>query len=66
MPKTITSNEQATYLALFATDADAIEFETQALSIGDEFMPEAARTVRDGGDATPGYWIWLASQVEVA
>lgn len=40
-----------------------VETENQILSIGDEFLPELARRVRDGGEATPEYWEWLRGQV---
>lgn len=40
-----------------------IETENQILSVGDEFLPPFARTVRDGGEATPEYHAWLAAQV---
>lgn len=39
------------------------ETENQILSIGDEFLPECARRVRDGGEPTDEYRAWLANQV---
>ena len=53
------------FFAQFSTVADAIEAENQALSIGAEFLPECARTVLAGGDATSEYYAWLISQTSV-
>lgn len=50
------------FLDCFLTEAEAVEFENQALSIGDAFLPVYARQVRDGGGATTQYWEWLISQ----
>ncbi len=61
----MTATNRDSYLALFPTTSDAIEFENAALSIGREFLPSAAQTVLDGGEATPCYWTWLIEQVEV-
>lgn len=36
--------------------------QTAILSVGSEFLPEHARTVRDGGEPTEEYWAWLAEQ----
>lgn len=56
-----------TYLAKFRTVSDAVEFEEQALSVGDEFLPAEARNVRDeGGPGSPVYWAWLCAQVDQA
>jgi hypothetical protein len=52
------------FLAQFSTVAEAVEAENQALSIGAEFLPECARTVLDGGDATAEYYAWLIGQCE--
>ena len=49
---------------LFMTSQVDTETENQILSIGDEFLPECARAVRDGGEATPEYHEWLCGQVE--
>lgn len=49
-------------------DTDAIEFENQVLSIGSEFLPKFARSVRDGykNAATSEYYGWLTDQLEEA
>jgi hypothetical protein len=60
---TITTRMQ--FLAQFSTVAEAVEAENQALSIGAEFLPECARTVLAGGDATSEYYAWLISQTSV-
>jgi len=52
------------FLALVGSLAQAVEYETQVLSIGDGFLPTVARQVRDGGKPTPAYWAWLAEQWE--
>lgn len=53
------------YRRLFANAHQAILFEEQTLAIGDEFLPECAITVREGGEATEEYWQWLIEQAEV-
>lgn len=52
------------FVKLFQGPLAATEFENQVLSIGNAFLPPCARTVRDGGEATPQYWEWLISQTE--
>lgn len=39
------------------------EQETAILSIGSEFLPPCARSVRDGGAAGLAYWEWLLEQM---
>lgn len=56
---TATRNE---FLAQFTCASDAIEFESQALSIGSEFLPECAVEVIYGGEPTAAYWSWLIEQ----
>jgi hypothetical protein len=51
------------FLACFNSTAAAVEFENQALSVGEEFLPVPARRVLDGGKATPEYWAWLIDQI---
>lgn len=43
----------------------AIEFENDALSIGDEFLPPFAITARQfpSTEPAPRYWSWLAGQL---
>lgn len=55
------------YNQLFTTPDAAIEHEQSVLSIGDEFLPEEARQVRDGQVTEPSsdYWDFLASQIEL-
>ena len=50
------------FLAQFDCTSDALEFESQALSIGSEFLPECAAEVLDGGEPTAAYWSWLIEQ----
>lgn len=50
------------FIALAGTTAAAVEFENRALSIGNEFLPEHARRVRDGDEPSPEYWAWLSEQ----
>jgi hypothetical protein len=52
------------FTSRFKNAQEVQDFETRALSIGNEFLPECARTVRDGGDPTPAYWTWLCGQVD--
>lgn len=57
---------EADFLAQFRTQNDAIAFEDQALSIGDQFLPAFARAVRDGDAGyipAPEYWDWLCAQL---
>ena len=58
----MTTTTRTQFLAQFSTVAEAIEAENQALSIGSEFLPECARTVLAGGDATAEYYAWLVDQ----
>ncbi len=53
---------KALYIDCFPSLAAAVEFEASVLSIGSEYLPAFARTVRDGGAATAEYWDWLLSQ----
>jgi len=46
--------------------SDLYAEETAILSVGDEFLPEIARIVRDGGSPTPLYWEWMADQTVTA
>lgn len=50
------------YVGMFSNRADAIEFENQVLSVGDEFLPEFAIAVRDGEEPSAEYWQWLKDQ----
>ena len=43
---------------------DAVDFETQVLTIGRSLLPECAIAVLDGGEDTPEYWDWLISQFD--
>lgn len=61
----MTYTTRTQFLAQFSTVAEAIEAENQALSIGAEFLPECARTVLAGGDATAEYYAWLINQTAV-
>lgn len=60
----------ADYAGLFASDADAIAYEHETLSIGEEFLPDCAVAVLRGGlqgaDPWPPaeYWVWLSEQVQ--
>ena len=49
-----------------ASLSERIAFESAALSIGDELLPDFARSVRDGAEATAEYWSWLLDQWEKA
>lgn len=49
--------------ACFNSATERCEFEAQVLSVGSECLPECARTVRDGGDASDSYYDFLFSQV---
>lgn len=57
-------HSEETFRDLFASSVEATEFETQALSIGREFLPPCALAVLDGKLATSEYWAWLEGQVE--
>lgn len=53
------------YLSRFKNIAAAVKFEDSVLSIGDEFLPEIARAVRDGHALPNGeYWQFLISQID--
>jgi hypothetical protein len=47
----------------FQSASERMSFENDALSIGTEYLPECARTVRDGGEATEAYYEWLVEQL---
>ena len=49
--------------ACFGSATERHNFEAQVLSVGSEYLPECARTVRDGGDASDSYYDFLLSQV---
>jgi len=49
--------------ACFGSADERCEFEAHVLSVGSEYLPECARTVRDGGDASDSYYDFLLSQV---
>lgn len=49
--------------AAYLAEGGTIEFEAQCLSIANEFLPEFARTVRDGGEGSDRYWSWLLEQL---
>jgi hypothetical protein len=51
----------------FQSAAERVSFENDVLSIGREFLPECARAVLDGGEATEAYYEFLLGQfVEAA
>jgi hypothetical protein len=52
------------YLALFPSTQAAMAHEEACLSIASEFRPACADLVLTGAEPTPGYWAWLASQIE--
>lgn len=58
------------YLSKFPTLAEAVEFEEQSLSIGDEYLPSAALDVIKAHDegreftTSSDYWAWLTDEVE--
>ncbi len=60
------------YLSKFPSLAEAVEFEEQCLSIGDEHLPPAALEVvqahADGREftASSDYWAWLTDEVETS
>jgi hypothetical protein len=63
----MTMSSRNSYLSQFATLSAAAEFEAQCLAIGDEFLPQIAKQVRDGQvQAGPAmaYWDWLIAQHE--
>lgn len=57
---------EKSFIELAGNAAIAKEFEDQALSIGDEFLPEIARRVRDrdiaDSEDVSEYWRWLSGQ----
>lgn len=53
---------RAQYVELVGSEADAIEQENAALSIGREFLPPLVQAVVDGQSPEPFYWNWLAKQ----
>lgn len=50
------------FFDLFPTSVDAQSFEDEAVSIGDELLPDFARAARDEKTPTAEYWRWLAEQ----
>jgi hypothetical protein len=54
---------RADFVALCGGEQDAMGSETEILGSGIEFLPPSARVVRDGGEPTSDYWIWLCAQV---
>ncbi len=63
------------YFGMFDSHADAVEYESQMLSVDDEDLPPFARDVRDDLDDEDmlveempeppvRYWKWLTAQVE--
>ena len=52
------------FLAHFKSTADAMDFETAALSIGREFLPPCAHAAMDRQEPTPDYWAFMVAQVE--
>lgn len=62
MPTTIQTRTQ--YLALFPSEAAALDHEQACLSIASEFRPPCADLVIAGAEPTPDYWAWLAKQLE--
>lgn len=60
----IRDTAEVEYHELFRLTAEAMAFETHALSIGRDLLPPFALVVIDGGEPTAAYWRWLAAQVE--
>lgn len=58
----LTADARTAYQITLGTDH--VEFEEWCLSIGDHYLPECARQVRDGvvGADTPKYYGWLLNQ----
>lgn len=48
-----------------AIGLDPISEEQAILSAGREFLPDCAQAVLAGGEATEGYWAFLAEQTAV-
>lgn len=53
------------FIGRFETTGEAIEFENQLLSSGDEHLPECARSVRDGSEPTSEYWDFACEQSDL-
>lgn len=49
-----------------ACGSDPMAEETAILSVGREYLPEFARVVQGGGEATAEYWEWLREQTKQA
>lgn len=73
MTNTITQDVRHEFVARFASLPEAVAFEDAALSVGDEFIPEHVRIIRDG--SAPQhlyslywrlYWRWLIIQHEAS
>ena len=66
--RTKTDDARAQYLARFETLSDAMEFESQCLGIGREFLPECAIRVLECAEGyscdSPEYYVWLESQLD--
>jgi len=46
--------------------SDLFAEESTILAVGDKFLPEFAREVRDGGPSCVEYWAWMADQTVTA
>jgi hypothetical protein len=54
--------DRETFVGMFASLSEAIEFENAALSAGDDYLPEFVQIVRDGEEPVMEYWQWLYAQ----
>ncbi len=60
---TTTTTARTRFESCFQSASERMSFESDALSIGREFLPECARAVLDGGEATEAYYEWLLEQL---
>ena len=61
--RTVTPWTRERWVELASGEAEAIEFESQTLAIGREFLPEYAIAVLEGREPTQEYWAWLAHEL---
>lgn len=55
-------DERQAYIRLAGSIENAVSFEESVLSVGDEFLPDHARLVREGGPGSGAYYKFLTSQ----
>ena len=53
------------YINRFENFSAAVEWENQYLSIGREFLGQAALDLLDGAEPTESYWAELCQQVDI-